>query len=127
MDENMTKDELRDRLEPQMKKYRLKDRLLTPEELPVGGFDVTESLSNDLRDYGIPTELTKLGTVVVYSGNATITVGNTTINMNNCAGEIAGQANGRIVILTQYGYFGWLTPEQYRTVNFIESQINTKH
>lgn len=36
----------------------------------------------------------------------------------NIVGTIIGELYGRVVVVTDYGYLGWLYPEDYKIINF---------
>ena len=113
-----TKEEFKKFFEPIIKKLSIKDRLMTDIELPISGFDMTSCLSNNLTDFGISNQMDQLGQVVLYTGNLEIDsfVTGQKIKLKNTLGVVAAQANGRIVMLTDYGFFGWLYPDEYNAI-----------
>jgi hypothetical protein len=107
-------------LKKHMEKYKILDRALTNEELPVYNFDLTSSLSNDLKDFGLSKEFDKIGWAVQYLGNIKVKdKDGKIIDMTGTMGYIVGESNKRIVIQTNDGFFGWINPEEYKIINVV--------
>ena len=59
-------------LKDSCEKFIIRDRLLTDNELPIVGFDISNSLAINLEDFGASTSFDDIGRFVRYVGNAKI-------------------------------------------------------
>jgi hypothetical protein len=112
-----------EQLQAQLEKYKITDRKLTDEELPQNGaFDLYASISLDPKVFGLAKDFSKSGLAARYLGNVIIESddGRGT-NMYGALGFIVAESNGRIILETDYGYFGWLNPEDYEIINLVAS------
>jgi len=115
-----------DDLYARLEKYKVTDRVMYQEELPkIGGFDLYASLTTDVSDFGLAKDFTKAGWAVRYTGNVKVThKDGTQTDMTGQLGFVAAESNGRIILQTDLGYFGWLNPDDYEIINFIENFSN---
>lgn len=118
-----------DALNLRLEKYKVLDRQIYDEELPSSdNFDVYASISDSLLAFGISKDFSKSGWAVRYIGNIKITYpdGNI-VDMSNTVGYIVAESNGRILMQTGIGYFGWLNPEDYVLINYVDNTSGTLH
>lgn len=110
------------KIKKHMEKYKILDRVISEEELPINGFDLTVSLSNELKDFGLSKDFNKIGWTVQYLGSIKITdKDGKIIDMTGEVGYIVGESNNRIIIQTNNGFFGWINPEDYKIINVVRN------
>jgi hypothetical protein len=112
-----------EQLKKYMEKYKISDRAIYEEELPTNRFDLTVSLSNDLKEFGVSKQFDKIGWAVKYIGDVKITDkdGNI-IDMSGKLGYVVSESNDRVVIHTNDGYFGWVNPNEYEIINLVHNK-----
>lgn len=128
--EEFTLDAFKEKMAPIVAKLQVKDRVLNEEEMPASGaFDIVESLSSSLKDFGVSNQVDRLGQVVLYTGNTVIKdkLNIRETNMKNSIGVIVAQYSGRVVLMTDHGFFGWINPEDCKIVNYVNDYTATIH
>jgi hypothetical protein len=111
-----------DQLKKHMEKYKVFDRVICQEELPLNRFDLMLSLSNELKDFGLSKDFNKVGWAVKYIGNTKLTDKDGKVtDMSGEMGYIVGESNSRVIIQTDHGFFGWVNPEDYEIINLVHN------
>lgn len=120
--ETLTNEEFKARISKDLAKFKIKDRVVSYEELPkAGSFDVYACLSENPNDFGTITEVEQLGHMIRYKGHSEIKVGDKTVDMHGSIGQVMMQSYSRVVMMIETNdvpkYFGWLNPSDYELVN----------
>lgn len=108
------------------KRLKVTDRVIKDVELPIYGFDIKSSLSQNITDFGATATYVGIGEYVRYIGTAQIQSNGVNIDMTGMVGQIVLRANDRVVIMTEKGYFGWLDPEEFvhiETISISECKL----
>lgn len=103
------------------KRLSVTDRVIKDVELPIYGFDIKTSLSQNITDFGTTATYSGIGEYVRYVGHAEIQSNGVKVDMTGIVGQVILKANDRVVIATEKGYFGWLEPSEYMHIEVISS------
>lgn len=118
---------IRENTQHELKKYNIKDRLWYPEEFSPY-FDIAESLHQNLYDFGVATTYENYGKTYRYRGyKKTLIKDGKCYNVENLVGIVVLEAHNRFVLLTKFGYFGWIKKDNCEFVSMPTNDIQFKH
>lgn len=90
-------------------------------------FDVSCSLAQDPTAFGYMGSGKLISKTVQFTGKP-LKMGRRIVVPTGTIGEVIGDDYGRIVMKTELGYLGWVTPDEFRVLNVSElKEFDTLH
>lgn len=86
-------------------------------------FDITCSLSKDVFDFGYLGMDPNIGKSAKFIGKP-LTKRKKIVVPSNCVGIVVGDDHKRIVLHTEYGFLGWLNPDEYVIIDHIHETVS---